>query len=451
LITVDFRGFKKMVAQVGGVWMDVDRRYFNDNSQGGPTYPTIDLQPGYQKLNGQDALDYARYRHFDNDFFRNARQQRFVEAFREAITSGFSPTRVPGIVDTITDNVEVGVPGGELSRKKVLSYALFAYELRDGHTQQSRIALECYGDDDVSELTVAQECIDNPVREFANPDVEAPEKATNVALGRKPPPSKAPAPRETTVVVLNGNGVAGAAANGSFLLSRLGYATLEPQNGAPANAPTSDYLTTMVYFGAPPQAKAAAEKLGTLFPEAKVEPLPPELDLMAGDAMTVVVLGQTFENELVAAPVDQTPKRQSPQVYETNAAAEAIATLRGKVRLRLLAPRRLPSGFVVSDGSPARAYKVANHPAARLTLTNGVDYIGLQILRWEDAPALAGADEIVKLDGRTFELHYSGPKLRMVVLREAGTSYWVVNTLLNNLSNETMLSVARSLKPLARS
>jgi LCP family protein required for cell wall assembly len=448
LISVNFRGFKKMVAQVGGVWMDVDRRYFNDNSQGGPTYPEIDLQPGYQKLNGQDALDYARYRHLDSDFFRNARQQRFVEAFREAVTAGFSPENVPDILDTITDNVEIGVPGGELSRKEVLSYALFAYELRDGHTQQSRIDFSCYGPYDTAELHVSAECISKPVREFANPDVEAPEKATNVALGRKAPRAKAPPPRETTVVVLNGNGVAGAAANGSYLLGQLGYATLEPQNGAAANAPTSDYLTTKVYFGQAPRAKAAADKLAKAFGEAEVEPLPFDLEPMAGEAMIVVVLGRSFEGTLARAPVDQTPKRAAPQVYETNDVAAAVGTLRGKVRLRLLAPRRMAKGFVLSDGSPPRAYKVANHPAARLTFTNGIDYFGLQILRWDDAPALAGADKTVKLDGRTFELHYSGPKLRMVVLREAGTSYWVVNTLLNALSNETMLSIARSLKPL---
>ena len=448
IVTVNFRGFKKMVAQVGGVWMDVDRRYFNDNSGGGPTYPTIDLQPGYQKLNGQDALDYARYRHFDNDFFRNARQQRFVGAFREAITAGFSPTRVPGIVDTITDNVEVAVPGGVLSRKKVLSYALFAYELRNGQTSQSKIDLSCYGENSVAELFVPQECVDRAVREFANPDAEAAEKATNVALGRKPPVAKAPPARETTVVVLNGNGIAGAAANGSFLLGQLGYSTLAPQNGAPANAPPGEYPTTKVYFGAPPRAKAAAEKLATVLGEAEVAPLPPELDPLAGDAMTVVILGRSFEGKLAAQPVDQTPKRQPPAVYVTNDAAVALASVRGKVRLRLLAPRRLARGYVLSDMSPPRAYRIANRPAARMTFTNGTDYFGLQITNWEDAPALAGPDKTVKLDGRTFELHYSGPKLRMVVLREAGTSYWVVNTLLDNLSNETMISIARSLRPL---
>ena len=32
LITVNFRGFKQIVNRLGGVWIDVDRRYFNDNA-----------------------------------------------------------------------------------------------------------------------------------------------------------------------------------------------------------------------------------------------------------------------------------------------------------------------------------------------------------------------------------------------------------------------------------
>ena len=44
--------------------------------------------------------------------------------------------------------------------------------------------------------------------------------------------------------------------------------------------------------------------------------------------------------------------------------------------------------------------------------------------------------------------HYVGPKLQMVVLRENNTSYWVVNTLRNVLSNETMLEIAQGLKPI---
>ena len=80
VIAVSFGGFRKAVNYVGGVYVDIDRRYYNDNTTAaaGEAYATIDVQPGYQRLKGQDALDYVRYRHFDNDFFRASRQQDFL-------------------------------------------------------------------------------------------------------------------------------------------------------------------------------------------------------------------------------------------------------------------------------------------------------------------------------------------------------------------------------------
>jgi LCP family protein required for cell wall assembly len=80
VINVNFGGFRRAVNYVGGVYVDVDRRYYNDNTTArrGEAYAAIDVQPGYQKLKGQDALDYVRYRHGDNDFFRAARQQDFL-------------------------------------------------------------------------------------------------------------------------------------------------------------------------------------------------------------------------------------------------------------------------------------------------------------------------------------------------------------------------------------
>ena len=40
-------------------------------ARGTGTTPPIDLQPGYQRLNGADALDYVRYRHTDSDYARD--------------------------------------------------------------------------------------------------------------------------------------------------------------------------------------------------------------------------------------------------------------------------------------------------------------------------------------------------------------------------------------------
>ncbi len=84
VVNVDFRGFRKAVNALGCVYVDVDRRYFNDNT-GGEQYATIDIQPGYQKICDQDALDYVRYRHTDNDLVRAARQQDFLRSLKSQI------------------------------------------------------------------------------------------------------------------------------------------------------------------------------------------------------------------------------------------------------------------------------------------------------------------------------------------------------------------------------
>jgi len=52
------------------------------------------------------------------------------------------------------------------------------------------------------------------------------------------------------------------------------------------------------------------------------------------------------------------------------------------------------------------------------------------------------------IKGRHYSLYYNGPHLHMVVLRAGDATYWVVNTLLDKLSNETMLEIAKGLAPL---
>jgi polyisoprenyl-teichoic acid--peptidoglycan teichoic acid transferase len=80
-VRVTFWGFREAVDRVGCVYVDVDRKYFNDNhppNGGGGPYAAIDVPAGYQRLCGQKALDYVRYRHLDNDLVRAARQQSFL-------------------------------------------------------------------------------------------------------------------------------------------------------------------------------------------------------------------------------------------------------------------------------------------------------------------------------------------------------------------------------------
>jgi polyisoprenyl-teichoic acid--peptidoglycan teichoic acid transferase len=76
IIDVNFGGFEAVVNAIGCVYADVDRRYYNNTAV--TDYSSINLQPGYQRLCGADALSFVRFRHTDSDLVRNARQQDFL-------------------------------------------------------------------------------------------------------------------------------------------------------------------------------------------------------------------------------------------------------------------------------------------------------------------------------------------------------------------------------------
>ncbi len=76
VVDVGFGGFEQMINAIGCVYTDVDHRYYNNTAV--TDYSSIDLQPGYQKLCGSDALSFVRFRHTDSDIVRNARQQDFI-------------------------------------------------------------------------------------------------------------------------------------------------------------------------------------------------------------------------------------------------------------------------------------------------------------------------------------------------------------------------------------
>src|SRR3954465_7068975 len=83
VIDVDFAGFRALVNRLGCVYPDVDRHYFNRNVGTAATnYASIDIEAGYQRLCGADALDYVRYRHGDDDLVRAARQHDFLRQAR---------------------------------------------------------------------------------------------------------------------------------------------------------------------------------------------------------------------------------------------------------------------------------------------------------------------------------------------------------------------------------
>jgi LCP family protein required for cell wall assembly len=453
LITVNFHGFKEVVDKLDGVWMDVDRRYYNRNTGSYlNNYANINLQPGYQKLSGQQALDFVRFRHTDDDLHRVARQQAFVRSFREQVSTSFSPFKVPSLVNAITSNIEVAEGGRKLQGKQVYNYALFAYGLPAGHVFQDKIENVVCG----LGCSASQDEIQKAVDSFSNPDVESSKAANAAALGRKLK-QKAPPVSSVTVTVLNGSGVAGVAADTSYLLGQRGYKMLIPPNNLHADAPRQDYFHSMIYYDkTQARSKAAATALQAMMQPADVAPLPKNLALRALDpgSMLLVVLGTAFHGSLGETTTKAPPKHQAAYVrFDKSPGMELLQPLEKKVKFRLMVPTVLERNSypdTLPGDKPVRRYYIdKHHKAVRLVFrTGGGEFWGVQETDFEDAPALSDKSFRHDLGGREFDLYYNGSKLHMVVLRQGKASYWVVNTLLDSLSNETMLAIAKGLKPL---
>jgi LCP family protein required for cell wall assembly len=86
IIDTNFTGFSDIIDALGCVYAPVDHRYYNISTgvSGDPDdFSSIDIQPGYQKLCGNNesihgALPFVRFRHTDSDIVREARQQDFI-------------------------------------------------------------------------------------------------------------------------------------------------------------------------------------------------------------------------------------------------------------------------------------------------------------------------------------------------------------------------------------
>jgi len=459
LVSVNFLGFIAVVNKLGGVWMDVDRRYHNKNVGTIETdYANIDLQPGYQRLSGKQALDFVRFRHTDSDIHRLARQQEFVTAARQRIAKSIGPASLVRIVNTIAHHqyIEIGVGGRrQFDLGTVYSYAKFAYGLPAGHVFQVKLpGVVC---PPTGECETSQSNIDQAAQSFLNPDVEAPTTATEVALGRKIHRKRTLPPASISLTVLNGNGRAGSASTGNYLLGQKGYHTVLPPGNQPANAPNWNYFHSKVYYDPahPGRGKLAAQQVAKLVGSADVEPLPVRIKPLSNGALLVVIVGSTFHDRLAPTVTPQTPARHPPYVRRDPGETRAtLAQAKKRVPFRLELPTVLERSSTLDSGGdevPVRVYPLGGRPTVRLTYRTGsLEYWGIQETDWADAPALADRSLTQRVNGRTFDLYYSGSHLHMVVLRDNGATYWIVNTLLDSLSNETMLAIARGLRPMTR-
>jgi len=116
-VILDMQAFSDLVDVVGGVYFDVPRRmHYHDPYQS--LY--INLQPGYQQLDGERALHLVRWRqnnagtagYVDGDLGRIRTQQDFMGALARELLQPRNILRIPEIVRIFSENVETDLAVG---------------------------------------------------------------------------------------------------------------------------------------------------------------------------------------------------------------------------------------------------------------------------------------------------------------------------------------------------
>ncbi|HUN77496.1 MAG TPA: LCP family protein [Solirubrobacteraceae bacterium] len=75
-------------------------------------------------------------------------------------------------------------------------------------------------------------------------------------------------------------------------------------------------------------------------------------------------------------------------------------------------------------------------------------YYDVEGTGWLDPPIIDHPDEIQHSGGRSYMIFANGSHIQMVAWRQGKALYWVVNTLLSELSNQQMLGIAHSVRRL---
>ncbi|CAA9547789.1 MAG: hypothetical protein AVDCRST_MAG79-2446 [uncultured Thermoleophilia bacterium] len=478
LVPVNFKGFRQTVDEFEGVYVDVERRFFND--RGGPGgYAVIDLQAGYQRLTGTKALDYARYRHSDTDVHRAARQQAFISEFKKRVGGWNAAKNLPSLLDVLADNVRVlGPKGGRMGLDQMYKYANLIRTMPRENVISVRPDVAAAPSDPNRVVFATESSLAEAVEQFRNPDLDAVAETSAQDVrgaGAKARKKAPPAYRQDRVLVdvRNGNGVDGAATDAAYALLQAGWkgavAVGEAENGR------HDYFNTTIYFGSRPGSKEAAADLARAFGDGEARPMTPELRRLQastapGDrdqavrterADVVVVVGQTFDGDLAVRPKAKVvPKPQKPKLEPAD--PEDVKVWRQaqvKARMPLMRPAKVAAGARLGDpyfaeSSPAiRVYKIDDRfPAARATFhvpsSNSPKAFGFQAVKgWKKPPILEGASDERTVGSRRFRLYFNGTKLHMVAWSQGNMVYWLTNTVIDEIPNSTLFEMAVSFVP----
>ena len=430
-VDINFDGFEQVVNKLGGAYLMIDHYYYNNTAV--TDYASIDIEPGYQRLNGSQTLDWVRYRHDQNgDFTRIVRQQIFLREMKRELMSSARLSSLPrflSVMSIISHNVTSDIS----SLGKLYSLVSLALQLNTTHIYQTHIDGSTPIINGIDYVTATPQQVRTAVRQFLHP----------VSAPSQPAASAKPAPAPTTpqlpvakvsVTVLNGSGQSGVAAVAASQLRARGYRAHVGGNAA-------SFTFTKTTIATDPASLAVARRLAVLLAPARLQQ-----SSAPGVGTVTVTLGSSWSGQLAStattSPTSSTGALSSGAFHDL----AQWRALQGQTRLPLYAP----SAWSASLGyDQFRAYTVpigsrSVKAAVVVGTTPQGGYWDVQAITWTSAPILASPDVTQTIRGRSYSLYYDGAHLHMVAWRVGHVAYWVSNTLDDELSNQVVLGLATS-------
>lgn len=118
-LKVNFDAFIEIIDALDGIDIEVPYAFSEQDSNDVPN--AINLEAGYQTLNGEEALALARTRKMDSDVFRGQRQQEIVKSIVKKAASFDSIGKYGDVIEAVGNNMETDLSFDQM--KSLLSYA----------------------------------------------------------------------------------------------------------------------------------------------------------------------------------------------------------------------------------------------------------------------------------------------------------------------------------------
>jgi len=221
---LNIQGVEKLVDALGGVEIYVPKdMQYQDDSQ----HLYINLKEGQQHLNGNQALQFLRFRYDDyGDIGRIQRQQLLLRALMEQSLNPRTIANLPDITNVIRSHVDTN-----LSMEELL--ALFGFASKTDPSSVEMLMLPgdfSTPDYDASYWLPNYEAIDQLVQTH----LRANGGGITVRSGEVPPPAPvAPTPESLRITIQNGTADATAADEVANMLYDRGYGNLSMGYNAP--------------------------------------------------------------------------------------------------------------------------------------------------------------------------------------------------------------------------